>query len=94
MEKSKPKENEKGKEQEVGKVSHYYTTIGVAVVELSKALKHGDTIRIKGHTTDFQQKIASMQAEHKKITEAKPKQSVGLKVTEHVRPNDVVYKLG
>ena len=80
--------------QEVGKVSHYYTELGVAVVELSKALKQGDVIRIKGHTTDFQQKIASMQAQHKKVTEARPKQSIGLKVAEHVRPNDVVYKLG
>lgn len=84
---------EKPKETEVGKVNHYYTNLGVAVIELSKALKQGDTIRIKGHTTDFQQKIASMQAEHKKVTEAKPKQSIGLKVTEQVRQNDVVYKL-
>lgn len=81
------------KQQEVGKVSHYYAHIGVAVVELSKALKQGDNIRIKGHTTDFQQKVNSMQAEHEKITEARPKQSVGLKVTEPVRQNDIVYKL-
>ena len=86
-------EKTKTKETEIGKVTHYYANIGVAVLELSKGVKTGDTIHIKGHTTDFQQKIASMQVEHEKIKEAKPKQSIGIKVQEPVRQNDVVYKV-
>src|SRR3989338_8020822 len=85
---------EKPKETEIGKVMHYYANISVAVVELAKGVKVGDVIRIKGHTTDFQQKISSMQMEHEKLKEAKPGQSVGLKVQEPVRQNDVVYKVG
>ncbi|HLC63493.1 MAG TPA: hypothetical protein VJJ21_04195 [Candidatus Nanoarchaeia archaeon] len=84
----------KPKETEIGKITHYYANINVAVMELSKGVKVGDSIRIKGHTTDFQQKIESMQEEHEKIKEAKPKQSVGLKVNEPVRQHDVVYKIG
>ena len=95
----KPKEQKASAEKasrevEVGKVTHYYANIGVAVIELSKAIKIGDTIRVKGHTTDFQQKISSMQSEHEKITAAQPGQSIGLKVQEPVRQNDVVYKVG
>ena len=84
---------EKVKGKEVGKVSHYYTNIGVGVVELSKTLKVGDKIHIKGATTDFKQKIESMQIEHDKVEEAKKGQSVGLKVKDHVRQHDKVYKL-
>ena len=84
----------KPKETEIGKITHYYANINVAVLELSKGIKLGDKIRIKGHTTDFQQKISSMQMEHEKLKEAKPGQSVGLKVQEPVRQNDVVYKVG
>jgi putative protease len=79
--------------KEIGKISHYYTNIGVGVVELSDTLKVGDKIRIKGATTDFEQTIDSMQIEHNKIEEAKAGQSIGLKVKDHVRQHDVVYKV-
>ena len=79
--------------QEVGKVTHYYTKLGVGVVRLSGTLKAGDKIRIKGDTTDFKQNVESMQIEKDKIEEGKKGQSIGLKVKEHVRANDVVYKL-
>ena len=79
--------------KEVGKVTHYYTHLGVAVVELSGTLKAGDKIRIKGATSDFEQTVDSMQIEKDKIEEAKKGQSIGLKVKEHARQHDVVYKL-
>jgi len=80
--------------KEIGKVTHYFTNIGVGVIELTKgSLKKGDKIRIKGATTDFKQKIASMQIEHEKIEEAKKGQSIGMKVKEHVREHDKVFKV-
>jgi translation elongation factor EF-1alpha len=79
--------------KEVGKVAHYYTKLGVAVIELSDTLKVGDKIKIKGATSDFEQTVDSMQIEHKNIEEAKRGQSIGMKVKEHVREHDVVYKV-
>jgi len=79
-------------EKELGRVLHYYANIGVAVVKLSGALKVGDNIRIKGATSDFTQKVESMQIDTAKIAEAKKGQSIGLKVKEHARQHDAVYK--
>ncbi len=79
-------------EKEIGKIGHYYTNIGVAVIELSSELKVGDTIHIKGHTTDFSQSVDSMEFEHEKLQSAKKGQSIGMKVSEHVRDGDKVYK--
>tara|TARA_Y100000310_G_scaffold203351_1_gene203587 strand:- start:22081 stop:22389 length:309 start_codon:yes stop_codon:yes gene_type:complete len=87
----KEKTEELGKE--VGKISHYFTNLGVGIIELKGTLKVGDKIRIKGATTDFEQKVDSMQIEHDKVEEAKKGKSVGLKVKDQVRQNDVVYKL-
>ena len=87
----KAAEKELGKK--VGKVTHYYTSIGVAVVKLSSTLKTGDKIMIKGATSDFTQTVDSMQIEKDKIQEAKKGQSIGLKVKEHAREHDTVYKL-
>ena len=84
---------EKKSEKEIGKVAHYYTNIGVAVVELKGTLKVGDNIRIKGATSDFTQKVESMQIEKDKMQEAKKGDSIGLKVKEHARQHDVVYKV-
>jgi translation elongation factor EF-1alpha len=77
----------------VGKVDHYYTKIGVAVVELNNALSVGDKISIEGATTNLQQSVDSMQVEHKAVDSAKKGDSVGLKVAERVRPGDNVYKV-
>ena len=80
-------------EMQVGKVTHYFTKIGVAVIEVTDgSIKVGDEVRIKGHTSDFRQKITSMQIEHDKIEMAEPGQSIGLKVSEPVRANDLVFK--
>jgi len=77
----------------VGKVTHYFTKIGVAVVELSDTLSVGDRISIEGTTTNFQQTVESMQIEHKNVEKASPGDSIGMKVRERVREGDLVYKV-
>lgn len=77
---------------EIGRITHYFSKICVAVIELDKPLKIGDTIVVKGPTTDFEQKVDSMQIEHKNVQEAEAGQSIGLKVAERVRETDVVYR--
>lgn len=80
-------------EMQVGKVTHYFTKIGVAVIEITDgSIKVGDEIHIKGHTSDFKQKVNSMQVEHDKVEIAEPRQSIGVKMDEPVRANDLVYK--
>ena len=84
---------EESEEMQIGKVSHYFTKIGVAIIEVTDgSIKVGDTVHIKGHTTNFKQKVHSMQIEQDKIDIAEPGQSIGLKVEEPVRANDLVYK--
>ncbi|MBN2052362.1 hypothetical protein JW756_02565 [Candidatus Woesearchaeota archaeon] len=78
-------------EREVGKVTHYFSKIGVAVIELKDTLKDGQTIHIKGATTDFTQTVSSMQIEHKEVQEAEGGQSIGMKVAEPVREHDQVF---
>lgn len=78
----------------IGKVSHYFSKIGVAVIELSDKLSVGDTVRIVGgETTDFEQAVNSMEMEHEKIKEAKAGDAVGIKVKEKVREGYKVYKV-
>jgi len=85
---------ELGEEKLIGKVTHYFSKIGVAVIELFDDLKVGDTIRIKGGVdTDFTQTVESMEMEHQKINEAKKGDSVGLKVAQKVREGYSVYKI-
>lgn len=77
----------------IGKITHYFGNIGVAVIGLSDKLKVGDTIRIVGGETDFSQTVDSMEIEHQKIEEAKKGDSVGLKVEQKVREDYKVYKV-
>ena len=77
----------------IGKITHYFGNIGVAVIELSGKLKSGETIRIVGGETDFTQTVGSMEVEHEKIEEAKKGDSVGLKVEQKVRDGYKVYKV-
>lgn len=80
-------------EMQVGKVTHYFPKIGVAVIKVTEgSIKVGDEIRIKGHTSDFKQKVDSMQVEHENVQMAEPGQDIGLKTTQPVRANDLVYK--
>ena len=78
-------------EKEVGKVSSYFKNASVAAIELSGKLKVGDMINIKGHTTDFEQKVDSMQIEKEDVKEAKKVNHIGIKVSERVRPHDKVF---
>ncbi len=76
----------------VGKVTHYFDRIGVAVLELTDTVRVGETLHFHGHSTDFKQKVDSLQIEHKNVAEAKPGQDVALKVIQKVHPNDQVLR--
>jgi len=76
----------------IGKINHYYSKIGVGIVELKSALKKGDAIKIKGHSTDIDQAVDSIQIEHKEVEEAKKGDVIGVKVSDKVREGDQVYK--
>ncbi|MBC7246900.1 MAG: hypothetical protein H5T73_03855 [Actinobacteria bacterium] len=80
-------------EKQVGRVTHYFGKVGVAAIELEDELRVGDTIHIKGHTSDWTQKVDSMQIEHQQVQEAKAGDVIGIKVSEHAREHDVVYKV-
>lgn len=77
----------------IGDVSHYFTNIEVAVVELTAKVKVGDRIAVKGATTDFTQLVESIQIHHEQVTEAGKGDSIGLVVADRVREGDKVYKL-
>ena len=77
---------------EVGRVTHFFAKISVAVVELTAPLAVGDRILIKGPTSDLEQVVESMQIEHENIARAEAGQSIGLKVEQRVREIDIVYK--
>ena len=80
-------------EEEVGQVSDFFARVGVAGVQLTSTLKVGDTIHLKGHTTDLQMTVSSMQLDRVEIQEGKPGQAVGIKVPDRVRHGDTVYKV-
>lgn len=79
--------------QEIGRVTHFFTKISVAVIELKAPISVGDRILIKGPTTNLEQTVESMEIEHEKVTRAGRGQSIGLKVADRVRENDTVYKI-
>src|SRR5258705_7019968 len=80
-------------EERVGFVTHYYGHLSVAAIRLeSGSLRVGDTIRILGHTSDFRQRVESMQVEHQPVTEARRRQGIGLKRTRHAPGKDHVIK--
>ena len=80
-------------EKEIGKITHYYGNISVGIIELSDILKVGDSIHIKGYSSDFTQGIDSMQIEHANVSEGKSGDLVGIKVIQKVHPGDKVYKV-
>ena len=78
----------------IGKITHYFSNIKVAVIDLTAPLKEGDTIRVVGgQETDFEQKVDSMQIDHKEVKSAKKGDSVGMKVDEKVHEGYKVYKI-
>jgi putative protease len=78
-------------EQEIGAVTHYFRNIEVAALELTGKLEAGQTIHIRGHTSDFTQVVESMQIENERVESAKPGDKVGIKVLGHAREHDKVY---
>ncbi len=80
-------------EEIIGTVADFFAHPVVAGIELTGALKTGDKIRIKGHTTDLEMTVDSMQIDNAPITEAKAGDSIGVKVRDRVRSGDKVYKI-
>jgi len=78
-------------EREIGKIEKYFSHVEVGIIKLTGDIKLGDGIHIKGHTTDFTQKVESMQREHSSVNEASSGDEIGVKVKERVRPGDTVY---
>jgi hypothetical protein len=81
--------------ERIGVVTHYYGDLSVAVVKLEPGitLRVGDNIHIKGHTSDFGQRVESLQVGHAPVQEVGPNDDFGLKVAEHAREHDVVYRV-
>ncbi len=80
------------KEEEVGKVVHFFGQISVGIVKLTKPIKKGEELHFKGATTDFTQKVESMQVDHKDIDSAKKGDEVGIKLDDKVRDGDTVFR--
>jgi selenocysteine-specific translation elongation factor len=77
----------------IGKVSDFFARPVVAGIELTGALKLGDKIHIKGHTTDMELAVDSMQIDNENVTEAKSGDSIGIKISDRARRGDTVYKV-
>jgi len=80
-------------EERVGVVKDYFAHIGVAGIDLEGTLRVGDTIHIKGHTTDLELVVESLQIEHEQVQEAKAGDAIGIKVSDRCRDGDIVYKV-
>jgi translation elongation factor EF-1alpha len=76
----------------IGTVTHYFSHLSVAAVELEQPLRQGERIHIQGHTTDLVQTVDSMEVDHTAIQEAKPGDDVALHVDDHVRDHDKIYR--
>ncbi len=80
-------------EQQVGVVIKFFAKPSVAAVEVSDIIKKGDLLHFKGHTTDFQETVSSMEIDNQPVDEAKRGDLVGIKVSQRVREKDKVYKV-
>jgi putative protease len=80
-------------EEKVGIVKDFFAKINVAGIDITGNLKAGDTIHIKGHTSDFEQVVDSMQIDRQQVPEANPGDAIGIKVKERCRGGDTVYKV-
>ena len=79
-------------EDAIGSVSHYFSHIGVAGVDLRAPLSIGDRIHIRGHTTDLIQTVGSMEVEHAHVDRAGPGDDIAIKVDDHVRDHDLIFR--
>lgn len=80
-------------EIDIGRVTEYFAHIGVAGVDLTGTLRVGDRIHVRGHTTDLEQAVESMQIEHEQVAEAGAGDKIGIKVRDRCRDGDRVYKI-
>jgi len=80
-------------EVEIGKVSTFFARPVVAAIDLTSGVKVGETIHIKGHTTDIELEVESMQVDNANVQEANSGASIGVKVPDRVRPGDHVYRV-
>jgi selenocysteine-specific translation elongation factor len=80
-------------EEKIGQVSDFFARPVVAAIELTATLKLGDKIHIKGHSTDVELMVESMQIHNAPVQEAKAGDPVGVKVSDRVRKGDIVYKV-
>ncbi len=81
------------KEEKIGRITHFFPHIPAGAIELEGELAVGDTIHIKGHTTDFTEVIESMQIENKSVEKGSKGDDIAIKLKERVRINDTVYKV-
>lgn len=88
----KAKEAKKEKKTRLGKVTHFFDKISVAVIKIEKPIAVGDEISIEGSTTNFRQKVSSMQIDMKPIEKAKKGQEIGMKTKDKAREGDIVFK--
>lgn len=79
-------------ERPIGQVTHYFSRVGVAAVQLSDTISVGEHIHIRGHTTDFVTDVSSMEIDNQPVTRAGPGASIGIKVPDKARPGDMVYR--
>lgn len=79
-------------DQAIGTVTHYFSHLSVAAVSLTDSLRVGDRIHISGHTTDVEQTVESMEVDHAPVESAGPGDDVALKVVDHVRDHDKIYR--
>lgn len=77
----------------VGEITHFFPHVNAGVIKLKKSLSIGDSIYIKGHTSDFKEKVESMQINRVSVQSAKPGDEIGILVKQRVRIGDTVYKL-
>ena len=76
----------------IGRVTHYFGHLGVAAVTLTGTLARGDRVHIRGNTTDLVQDVASMEVEHASVERAGPGDDVAVKVNDHVREHDLIFR--
>jgi putative protease len=79
--------------ERVGRVTHYYNRISVAVVRVNQGLKLGDVVHFLGRHTDFQQEVTSMQIEHEPVSKVEAGGEVAIKVKQRVRRGDSVFRI-
>jgi translation elongation factor EF-1alpha len=80
-------------EVEIGRITHYYNHLNVAVMQLKGTLKLGDKIHILGHMSDFTQRVASIEVDHHPVDWVKPGDHVAIKVIEPVHEHDMVFRV-